>query len=377
MPKRVEMSETEDVLSPKKRKRIQSSPSSGGKAAPPVSAKITDPYEAAVAFEEKESASRTSEEDMKLFHSTCDAIRKIMCDIEELKKVPDKNRPRIAELRALAGLHVLSLKKVNRLEKVRLKAARESTHAAKQRVDAFHLTLQNLLYEIVHVKREINRCLEFRSQDEDITLVSEEEFYRQAPETISQLAVTRDDAHRRHLARLDWELEQRRGLAADCRQLDGDKKRISQRIGEQRRRLADLAPQLATILESTRPLQQELALPLDRRRQQHRLAALLPRPLYLLYVQVAAYGEACDAAVSATICGNEEEACSLKQADQRDAVDESDSDQEAEVSRGRVASTSRSPAARGRALARCHATCSIRGWAFGHGPAGRSWHSLT
>ncbi|XP_037077223.1 THO complex subunit 5 homolog [Pollicipes pollicipes] len=258
-----------------------------------------------------------------------------------LVKTPDDmtNRPRIAELRALAGLHVLSLKKVNRLEKVRLKAARESTHAAKQRVDAFHLTLQNLLYEIVHVKREINRCLEFRSQDEDITLVSEEEFYRQAPETISQLAVTRDDAHRRHLARLDWELEQRRGLAADCRQLDGDKKRISQRIGEQRRRLADLAPQLATILEVRRsqrwptargPLQQELALPLDRRRQQHRLAALLPRPLYLLYVQVAAYGEACDAAVSATICGNEEEACSLKQADQRDAVDESDSDQEAE-----------------------------------------------
>ena len=62
----------------------------------------------------------------------------------------------------LIGLHVLSLKKINRLEKVRLKTARESTHAAKQRVDTFHLTLQNLLYEIVHVRREINRCLEFR-----------------------------------------------------------------------------------------------------------------------------------------------------------------------------------------------------------------------
>lgn len=253
-----------------------------------------------------------------------------MGEIEALKKVPDKNRVRIGELRALAGLHVLSLKKINRLEKARLKAAREGTHAAKQRVDTFHLTLQNLLYEIVHVRREVNRCLEFRSQDEDISLVSEEEFYRDAPDDICQQSVTREDCHRRHLARLDWELEQRRRLAAGCQQLDGDKRRISQRISLQRRRLGDLAPQLDSILQSTLPLQDELSLPLDQRRQQHRLASLLPRPLYLLYVQTAAYGEACDSTISATICGNEEEALSLKQTDQRESGDESDSDQEGE-----------------------------------------------
>ncbi|XP_043218537.1 THO complex subunit 5 homolog [Amphibalanus amphitrite] len=267
---------------------------------------------------------------MKLFHLTCDTIRKLMSQIEELKRSPDKNRSRIAELRALAGLHVLALKKINRLEKARLKAARENTHAAKQRVDTFHLTLQNLLYEIVHVRREINRCLEFRSQDEDISLVSEEEFYRDAPEEISQPSSTREDEHRRHLARLDWELEQRRRLAADCRQLDTDKRRISQRIGQQRKRLSDLAPQLAAVLQSTQPLQEELSLPLDQRRQQHRLAALLPRPLYLLYVQTTAYAEACDSSISATICGSEEEAVTLKMADQRESGDESESDQEAE-----------------------------------------------
>ena len=82
-----------------------------------------------------------------------------------------QNRARIGEVRALAGLHVLALKKINRLEKVRLKTARENTHAAKQRVDTFHLTLQNLLYEIVHVRREINRCLEFRSVTSLIVLL--------------------------------------------------------------------------------------------------------------------------------------------------------------------------------------------------------------
>ena len=39
-----------------------------------------------------------------------------------------------------------------------------------------------------------------------------------------------------------------------------------------------------------------------------------------------------DKAINATICGSEEEALSLKQADQRESGDESDSDQEGEVS---------------------------------------------
>ena len=49
--------------------------------------------QAAVNFEENESASRTTDQDMKLFHKTCDTIRQIMKEIEDLKKVPDKVRP--------------------------------------------------------------------------------------------------------------------------------------------------------------------------------------------------------------------------------------------------------------------------------------------
>ena len=40
-----------------------------------------------------------------------------------------------------------------------------------------------------------------------------------------------------------------------------------------------------------------------------------------------------DSSITATICGNEEEALSLRQADQRESGDESESDQEGEVSR--------------------------------------------
>lgn len=40
--------------------------------------------------------------------------------------------------------------------------ARIKTHEEKNKIDEHHLELQNLLYEISHLKKEINTCLEFR-----------------------------------------------------------------------------------------------------------------------------------------------------------------------------------------------------------------------
>lgn len=33
---------------------------------------------------------------------------------------------------------------------------------AKQKIDAYHLQLQNLLYEVMHLQKEITKCLEFK-----------------------------------------------------------------------------------------------------------------------------------------------------------------------------------------------------------------------
>ena len=32
----------------------------------------------------------------------------------------------------------------------------------KQTIDKFHLQLQNLLYEVMHLEKEITKCLEFK-----------------------------------------------------------------------------------------------------------------------------------------------------------------------------------------------------------------------
>ncbi|KAJ7381642.1 THO complex subunit 5, partial [Desmophyllum pertusum] len=56
------------------------------------------------------------------------------------------------------------LKKLNRLSHMRCKKARERTQESKQKVDSLHLQLQNLLYEVMHLKKEITKCLEFKSK---------------------------------------------------------------------------------------------------------------------------------------------------------------------------------------------------------------------
>lgn len=49
-----------------------------------------------------------------------------------------------------------------------------------------------------------------RSKHEEIDLVTEEEFYKEAPQEISRPQLTKNDNHQLTLARLDWELEQRK-----------------------------------------------------------------------------------------------------------------------------------------------------------------------
>lgn len=89
-----------------------------------------------------------------------------------------------------------------------MRSGRDELHNVKQSVDSNRLQLQNLFYEAEHLNKEVQRCFQFKSQDEEIDLISEEEFYAQAPEAISRLDRTSNDEHARRLARLEWELQQ-------------------------------------------------------------------------------------------------------------------------------------------------------------------------
>lgn len=60
------------------------------------------------------------------------------------------------------SLAFIELKKLNRMEKFRTKFARDSLTSAKMGVDSRHLQLQNLLYEVMHLKKEVIKCLQFK-----------------------------------------------------------------------------------------------------------------------------------------------------------------------------------------------------------------------
>jgi THO complex subunit 5 len=94
------------------------------------------------------------------------------------------------------------------------------------------------------------------------------------------------------LARLEWELRQRRELAGACNELNASKERVSAAIAAARSRLDALSPHLRDVLKSTKPLQECLALRLDEKRDEARVASLLPHPLFLLYANSSAYSDA-------------------------------------------------------------------------------------
>lgn len=96
-------------------------------------------------------------------------------------------------------------------------------------------------------------------------------------------------------------------------------------------RLEKLAPQLKSILEVTKPLQEQLGMQADQIRLEHQLAHLLPNPLYLLYAKVDAYSQVFDKSIIVHILGEEEDAKQLKKDDamsQISTLDSEESDQE-------------------------------------------------
>lgn len=95
-------------------------------------------------------------------------------------------KEKINAKRIEASLNIVALKKLNRLEKVRTRAGRDALHNEKQRVDSTHLLLQNLLYEADHLNKEVTKCLQFKSKDEEIELVPLKDFYKDAPPDVSR-----------------------------------------------------------------------------------------------------------------------------------------------------------------------------------------------
>ncbi|XP_071743634.1 THO complex subunit 5 homolog [Lepeophtheirus salmonis] len=231
-------------------------------------------------------------------------------------------------MKSQLAMHFLSMKKINRLDKIRLRRSREMTMSAKQRVDSFHLQLQNLKYEVMHLQKEITKCRQFRSKDQDISLVSIEEFYKDAPTSISNPEKTKNDEHAQRKARLEWEMEQRKNLAEKEKDLKLVRDNVEKLIREKQDKLLNLKPQLQAILEATKPVQEYLKMPYEEERVLLSTSKFLPAPLFVLFSQISAYRRASDKRLKIDIDGDCEEA---KEYMFKQSSENSDSDYDDEI----------------------------------------------
>uniref|UniRef100_A0A674F5Y9 THO complex 5 n=1 Tax=Salmo trutta TaxID=8032 RepID=A0A674F5Y9_SALTR len=252
--------------------------------------------------EEVELDGRDPEEDYQQYKLTCEALAKLMNDIQELKANGAKDGcAEVEEKRMQSCIHFMSLKKLNRLAHMRLKRGRDQTHEGKQRVDVLHLQLQNLLYEVMHLQKEISKCLEFKSFERDRS--AEEE----VPHTLflCRLAKQYVNSH--------FSL----GTLCMCRLAEqykeslSSKEKIQKGIEVKKEHLSSLQPGLNAIMQASLPVQEYLSMPFEQTQRQTEIARHLPPSLYVLLVQASAYGQACDKSLSVSISGDVDEAKAL------------------------------------------------------------------
>ncbi|RWS14647.1 THO complex subunit 5-like protein [Dinothrombium tinctorium] len=277
--------------------------------------------------EENDAITRSSTYDYELFTKTCSELRDKLQQIKRLKE-SNASQADINAIKQEVCMLFLDLKKLNRLDKLRCKNARDLVFDTKSKVDIKHLQQQNLLYEVMYLQKEISKCLEFKSKHEEIDLISIEKFYKEAPEEVSKLDETLNDSHKLQLARLEWELIDRKNLAKSLEEKTKIKEKITQEIVAERQCLENLKPMLKTVVEATQPLHQQLNLPLQSTDIRHANAEYLPRALYIIYVNACAAKEACDLKLNVEIEGNVDEAKNLQEDISIEDEEANDSDAE-------------------------------------------------
>uniref|UniRef100_A0A1I7X6C6 FERM domain-containing protein n=1 Tax=Heterorhabditis bacteriophora TaxID=37862 RepID=A0A1I7X6C6_HETBA len=174
-------------------------------------------------------------------------------------------------------------------------------------------------------------CINFLSSaDEDIDLVPIEEFYSSAPDSIARPDVTREDEHEQRLARLTWEIAQRKQLVSTLNEQEGRRNVLISDINGKEQRLKSLKSKIDGLMAAAKPVQEALGVgnASASSAEQRSLFSLLPHDLSVLYVQAEAYRDIMDdTSMQVVICGSSDEALMLTRR-QKDDNEDRDSDDE-------------------------------------------------
>ncbi|KAH8272831.1 hypothetical protein KR018_002002 [Drosophila ironensis] len=195
-----------------------------------------------------------------------------------------KAKGQASEEARTATLMFVALKHANREVKQNIKGGRDKLHLEKNKVDLSRLQLQNLLYEVSHLKKEILHCQKFKSRDTSLELLTDDEYATRLPSEEEQREEL--SSHKKHLHRLECELRLRKDLDKQYSTLLKSKQELLQDNLCQTQRYISFAPALRTLLGATKPLHDALQLSLDVEWKLSAVVKYLPKPLYILFINL-------------------------------------------------------------------------------------------
>ncbi|KAL9235875.1 hypothetical protein vseg_010607 [Gypsophila vaccaria] len=255
--------------------------------------------DAGAAAEKSEAGAKDPQE---MLQSSRVAVEDIVAKMLSLKK--DGNpKPQLRELVTQMFLHFVSLRQANRMILIEEDRVKAETDCAKAPVDSTTLQFHNLMYEKSHYLKAIKACTDFKSKYPGIQLVSEEEFFKEAPEEFKGTAIS-SDSHNLMLKRLNYELFQRKELCKLREKLEQQKKSLSETIASRKKFLSSLPSHLKSLKKASLPAQNQLGVLHTKKQKQLHAAELLPPPLYIVYSQFVAQKEAFGENIEVEVLGS-------------------------------------------------------------------------
>jgi THO complex subunit 5 len=203
-------------------------------------------------------------------------------------------------------VYFIELKEVNRQLHTEIESEKEKHTHYKEKLNALNLRLQNLQYEKNHFIREIEICRNYKPKNVVEDLISEEEFLKTAPKEF--LPQNLNDEHEVMLKLLNFELEQRKRLVAQLKELTARKKSLEELNATRSKFLRELQGRLKSINVASMPVQEYLKLNITSLMKQAEVARLLPSPLYILFTKIFAYKEAFNEDFDVKVEGSVDEA---------------------------------------------------------------------
>eukprot|EP01119_Soliformovum_irregulare_P010537 TRINITY_DN259_c4_g2_i1.p1 TRINITY_DN259_c4_g2~~TRINITY_DN259_c4_g2_i1.p1 ORF type:complete len:507 (-),score=155.38 TRINITY_DN259_c4_g2_i1:37-1557(-) len=207
----------------------------------------------------------------------CREIQILMSDLIQLKS---EGRTGEFEDKIMQGSALLlQLRHKNREVQNDIDSRKTIGQSEKTRLEERMQEVSNCAAERDYLKQEIERCRNFKSQQKQVHMISEEDFLKKAPTDLT----TASDPHQIMLNRFRYELQQRKDLGTKIEELKFKKRALEEQNRTKKKKVDGFDAHLKAITKVSKDAQDFVQLDTSLQLRKHEKASFLPLPLYTLY----------------------------------------------------------------------------------------------